>query len=180
MERVDRAPPGALGRTAGLAVDASPRVRPLVIAPLLMRWALAAVFFAHGAQKLFGVFGGGGLAGTAAGFEAMGLHPGLTWALVAGVLEFGGSILLFLGLLTRPVAALLAAEMLFALVNVHLRNGFFVNWACTPGKGHGVEYNLVLVTSLLSLALLGGGRASLDGSRAVRRTLHAPLGGRRR
>ena len=175
MEHVERAP-GALGRTAGLAVDAGAptRVRSLVVAPLLLRWGLGAVFFVHGAQKLFGVFGGGGLAGTANGFAAMGLKPALFLAIAAALLEFGGSLLLAVGLLTRPVAALLAFEMLFALFAVHAPNGFLLNWACTPGKGQGIEYSLTLVVSLSALALLGPGRASLDGSRAVRQKLRIP------
>ncbi|HEY3452214.1 MAG TPA: DoxX family protein [Myxococcales bacterium] len=175
MERVERAP-GALGRTAGLAVDAGApsRVRPMVIAPLLLRWGLGAIFFVHGAQKLFGAFGGAGLGGTANGFEAMGLKPALFLAIVAALLEFGGSLLLAVGLLTRPIAALLAFEMLFALFAVHAPNGFLLNWACAAGKGHGIEYNLILVSSLTALALLGPGKASLDGSRAVRQKLRIP------
>ena len=175
MERVERAP-GILGRTAGLAVDsgAPTRVRPLVIAPLLLRFGLGAVFFVHGAQKLFGAFGGAGLGGTADGFAAMGLKPALFLAILAAVLEFGGSLLLAAGLLTRPVAVLLAFEMIFALFAVHAPNGFLINWACTAGKGHGIEYNLTLISALSALALLGPGRASLDGSRAVRQTLHIP------
>ncbi|MGC4114365.1 MAG: DoxX family protein [Myxococcales bacterium] len=165
-----------LGRTAGLAVDAGApsRVRPLVVAPLLLRLGLAAVFFVHGAQKLFGAFGGGGITGTASGFEATGLKPALFLAIVAGLLEFGGSLLLAVGLLTRPIAVLLGFEMLFALFAVHAPNGFLLNWACAPGKGHGIEYTLTLATSLGALALLGAGRASLDGSRAVRQKLRIP------
>lgn len=177
MERADRAPPGALGRTAGLAVDASPRVRPMVIAPLILRLSLASIFFVHGAQKAFGIFGGGGIFGTAAGFEAMGLKPALFLAIVAAVLELGGALLLALGLFTRPIAALLMFEMLFALFAVHAPNGFLLNWACTPGRGHGIEFSLLLVGSLASLALLGGGSASLDGSRAVRSKLNLPTYG---
>lgn len=174
MERADRAPPGALGRTAGLAVDAAPRVRALVIAPLLLRFALGSVFFVHGAQKIFGFFGGAGVSGTANGFQAMGLKPALFLAVVAGLLELVGSLLLVAGLFTRPVAALLAFEMLFALFAVHAPNGFLLNWACAPGRGHGIEYSLTLAASLASLALLGPGRASFDGSRTVRRSLSMP------
>lgn len=178
MERADRAPPGALGRTAGLAVDAgAPRVRSMVIAPLLLRLSLASVFFVHGAQKVFGVFGGGGIAGTAAGFEAMGLKPALFLAIVAAALELGGALLLVLGLFTRPIAALLMFEMLFALFAVHAPNGFLLNWACAPGRGHGIEFNLMLVGSLASLALLGAGSLSLDGSRTVRGKLNLPTYG---
>ena len=126
------------------------------------------------AQKLFGAFGGAGVAGTASGFAALGLKPALFLALVAGLLEFVGGVALVLGLFTQAVAALLAFEMLFALFAVHAPNGFLLNWACTPGRGQGIEYNLALVGSLGALALLGAGRASLDGSRKVRQKLHIP------
>ncbi len=168
---MDRAGSSTLPRTAGLAMEAAPRVRALVVAPLLLRLSLAAIFFAHGAQKLFGLFGGGGLAGTATGFQALGLRPAFFLAVVAALVEFFGALLLFLGLLTRPVALALAFEMLFALFAVHAANGFFLNWSCAAGRGHGFEYNLVLIGSLLALAVLGPGRASVDGSRSVRHKL---------
>lgn len=160
-----------MARMAELSVEASPRVKSLLLAPLLLRGSLGAVFFAHGAQKLFGLFGGAGLQGSATGFEAMGLKPALLLALLAGAMEFAGAILLAVGLLTRPVAAVLALEMLFAILAVHAPGGFFVNWACTPGQVHGFEFNLVLIGGLSALTLTGAGRASLDGSRAVRRHL---------
>lgn len=165
MERVEKAPVG-FARTAGLAMDAGGvRVRPLVLAPLLLRFSLAAVFFAHGAQKLFGLFGGAGLGATAGGFQAMGLKPAIGFAILAGVLEFFGSIALLVGLYTRAVSALLAIEMAFALVFVHAPYGFFLNWTGEANRGHGIEYNLVLLATLAALALLGAGRASIDASR---------------
>jgi putative oxidoreductase len=168
MERVERGP-GAFARTTGLAMDAAPRVRRMVLAPLALRFALAAVFFAHGAQKLFGAFGGAGLSGTIAGFTARGLRPPAALAIGASVLEFFGGLLLLLGLWTRPVTALLALEMLFALLTVHAPYGFFLNWDCAQGRGHGIEYNVTLVGALTALALLGAGGASLDAVRASRR-----------
>ncbi len=168
MERAERSP-GAFARTTGLAMDAAPRVRSLVLAPLALRFSLASVFFAHGAQKLFGAFGGAGLSGTIAGFTAMGLRPPAPLAIGASVLEFFGGLMLLVGLWTRPVAALLGLEMLFALLTVHAANGFFLNWACAPGRGHGIEYSVSLIGSLAALALLGAGRASLDATRGSRR-----------
>lgn len=168
MERAERSP-GAFARTAGLAVGAAPRVRTIVLAPLALRFVLAAVFFAHGAQKLFGAFGGPGLSGTIAGFTALGLRPPAPLAVGASVLETFGGLMLLLGLWTRPVAVLLALEMLFALLTVHAANGFFLNWACAAGRGHGIEYNVTLIGSLTALALLGAGRASLDAARVSRR-----------
>jgi len=168
MERAERAP-GAFARTTGLAVGAAPRMRSVLLAPLMLRFSLAAVFFAHGAQKILGSFGGAGLGGTIAGFAAMGLRPPALLAVGAAVLEFVGGLMLLLGLWTRFAAVLLALEMLLALLVVHAPNGFFLNWACSPGQGHGIEYNVVLIGSLGALALLGGGRGSIDGSRASRR-----------
>ncbi len=168
MERVARGP-GAFARTAGLAVGTAPRTRSVILAPLLLRFPLAAVFFAHGAQKLLGTFGGAGLTGTIAGFSAMGLRPPAVLAAGAAILEFCGGLMLLLGLWTRVASVLLALEMVFALLVVHAPNGFFLNWACSPGLGHGIEYSAVLIGALGALALLGGGRISVDGSRASRR-----------
>lgn len=134
--------------------------------PTVLRLALGAVFIAHGAQKLFGIWGGGGLAGTATGFGQIGLQPAYPLAVLSGVVEFGGGILLVLGALTVPSAILLALTMLVAMWKVHLANGFFLNWTITPGQGHGYEYNLALIGGLVCLALTGPGAFSIDGRRA--------------
>ena len=131
-----------------------------------MRVALGAVFIAHGAQKLFGIWGGAGLDGTAAGFAQIGLQPSYVLALISGIVEFGGGILLVLGALTVPAAIVLTITMLVAAWKVHLANGFFLNWANTPGQGHGYEYSLTLIAALVSLALTGPGAFSVDGRRA--------------
>ncbi len=110
----------------------------------------------HGAQKLFGAFGGGGLAGSAQFLESVGYAPGMVWAVVLGSLEFFGGILLALGLLTRPVAAAVAVFMLMAVL-FHLSNGFF--WS-----DGGIEYPLLWGTVALAFAIRGGGRYSLDSS----------------
>ncbi len=117
---------------------------------LLIRAALAAVFVFHGAQKLFGVWGGGGLAGTASGFGAMGLPLPYASAVAAGSAEFFGGLLLLLGLLVRPAALVMAFTMAVATF-VHLPNGFALS------KG-GAEYALTLLLVLSALVLLGGGR----------------------
>ena len=149
--------------------------------PAILRLALAAVFAAHGAQKLFGVWGGGGVAETATffraigldrplapAFEAIGIDPAaassLLAILVAG-LEFGGGLLLLLGFLTRWVAVLLALEMGVAAYAVHLPHGFFLNWANAPGLGHGVEMSLALIGGLVCLIFTGAGALSIDGWR---------------
>ena len=128
----------------------------------VLRLAVGAVFIAHGAQKLFGIWGGGGLARTAAYFASLGLNPAYPLAVLVGTLEFGGGLLLVLGGATAWVSLALAAEMAVAAWKVHYHNGFFLNWNGTPGRGHGVEYNLVLIGALVALALSGPGGLSLD------------------
>jgi putative oxidoreductase len=146
--------------------------------PAVLRLALGAVFAAHGAQKLFGVLGRGGLARTAEYFSSLALDrplaavvtavgldasaAALSLAVVVGVLEFVGGLLLLPGLATRWVAALLTVEMLVAAFTVHLPHGFFMNWASTPGVGHGVEMSLALIGGLVCLLFTGAGAWSID------------------
>ena len=132
----------------------------------VLRLVLAAVFIAHGAQKLFGMWGGGGLDGTTAYFTHLGLQPAYPLAVLVGVLEFGGGLLLALGAYTMPVALALLFDMLVATWTVHLAHGFFLNWSNTPGQGHGIEFNLALMGGLLCLALAGPGALSVDSRRA--------------
>lgn len=134
--------------------------------PAVLRLVVGAVFVAHGAQKLFGLWGGGGPDGTAAFFAQLGLTPAYPLALLAGIVEFGGGLLLISGAFTFLAAALLAIEMAVAAWTVHLANGFFMNWALTPGRGHGYEFNLTLIGVLVSLSLTGPGAFSIDGRRA--------------
>jgi putative oxidoreductase len=146
--------------------------------PAVLRLMVGAMFVAHGMQKLFGALGGGGLNGTAASFEAIGLSPGFPLAVVVGVTEFGGGLLLMAGALTRYVSVALIITMLGAMWNVHLAHGFFINWALTPGRGHGVEYNLVIIAALLCLTLSGPGAFSVDHTRV--RSAEADARGRAR
>ena len=125
------------------------------IALLGLRLAVGLGFTAHGAQKLFGVFGGHGLERTAHFFERIGLRPGRIHAWAAGTAEFLGGLLIALGLVTPVAAAALIAVMTAAVVTVHLRNGFFVS-------SNGYEYNLVLAATVFALAGIGGGDWSLD------------------
>jgi putative oxidoreductase len=120
-----------------------------------MRAAVGGVFFAHGAQKLFGWFGGGGPEGTARAFDAMGLKPGKRTALVAGVSEAAGGTMLGLGFLTPLGSAAVIGVMNQAVRTVHWQKGFFA----TNG---GYEFNMVLVASAVALADLGPGKWSLD------------------
>ncbi|QDF75039.1 MULTISPECIES: DoxX family protein [Shewanella] len=124
------------------------------LAPLVLRLPLGLILAAHGAQKLFGWFGGYGLEGTGQWMASVGFEPGYLMALLAGSAEFFGGLALVLGLLTRPAAALAAFTMAVAMT-VHLGNGLFVS-------NNGYEFALILLAASLSLALQGGGRYSVD------------------
>jgi putative oxidoreductase len=125
------------------------------IALLGLRLVVGLAFAAHGAQKLFGAFGGDGIRGTADSFERIGLRPGRLQAWAAGSTEFFGGLLIALGLVTPVAAAGLIAVMTAATLTVSLPNGFFVT-------SNGYEYNLVLVATLFALAGIGAGDWSLD------------------
>lgn len=122
---------------------------------LALRIPVGIIFAAHGAQKLFGWFGGYGLEGTGQFFGSMGLNPGYLMALLAGAAEFFGGLALIVGVLVRPAAAALAFAMLVAIFAVHLSKGFFLD------KG-GYEYALALFAASLSLLFSGAGRFSVD------------------
>lgn len=124
-------------------------------AALALRIPVGIIFAAHGAQKLFGWFGGYGLEGTGQFFGSIGLSPGYLMALLAGAAEFFGGLALILGLLVRPAAASLAFTMLVAIFAVHFSKGFFMD------KG-GYEYALALFAASLSLMFSGAGRLSVD------------------
>jgi putative oxidoreductase len=146
--------------------------------PAVLRLMVGIIFIGHGAQHLFGIWGGAGLAGTAASFDSIGLSPGFPLAVAVGVIEFGGGLLLLAGALTTYVSVALIVVMLGAMWKVHLANGFFINWAMTPGVGHGVEYNLMLIAALVCLALAGPGALSIDHRRE--RSAAADAAGRAR
>ncbi|MFF3323900.1 DoxX family protein [Streptomyces sp. NPDC002889] len=121
---------------------------------LALRVGTGAVLVAHGTQKLFGWFGGGGLEGTAKGMEAMGFRPGKHSAVAAGLGEAGGGTLLALGLAT-PAAGAAAAGAMAAAVAVHAPAGFF-------NQAGGFEYPAFLGFTAAAVALTGPGRYSLD------------------
>ena len=137
-----------------------------LLGPTVLRLAVGVVFAAHGAQKLFGLWNGGGLNGTAAFFAQLGLTPAYPLAFLVGLVELGGGLLLIAGAFTLVTAAALTATMLVAVWTVHLSSGFFLNWAIAPGQGHGYEFNLALVGALVSLMLTGPGAFSIDRRRA--------------
>jgi putative oxidoreductase len=128
---------------------------------LIVRVVLGVIFFAHGAQKVFGCFGGPGLKGTIAYFkQAMGIPAGAT--VLAALIECFGGLAMLAGLLVRPAALGLVVVMLVAVAKVHWKNGFFLNMSMTPGKGHGYEFNLALIGMALAVLVGGAGRYSLD------------------
>ena len=125
------------------------------IALLVLRVVVGLFMAGHGAQKLFGSFGGHGLAGTAGFFDSIGMRPGRRNAIAAGGAELAAGVLLVLGLLTPLAAALLIAVMLVAIATVHLKNGPWVT-------DSGWEYNAVLIAIAFALAGAGPGELSLD------------------
>jgi putative oxidoreductase len=125
------------------------------IALLVLRVVVGAFFVGHGAQKLFGRFGGHGLEGTAGFFETLGMRPGRRNAAAAGAAELVGGALLVLGLLTPLAAALIISVMVVAIATVHANKGPWV----TDG---GWEYNAVLIAAAFAIAGAGPGEVSLD------------------
>lgn len=141
-------------------------------ASLILRMTLGVVIFAHGAQKLFGWFGGNGFDGTM-GFFTNVMH--LPW-LVAFLVIIGeslGSIGLITGLLTRFTAASFIVIMAGAIVTVHWPQGFFMNWSGQQ-QGEGFEYHLLVIGMSAALVLTGGGAWSLD--RVIARWLESATG----
>jgi|TARA_B110000967_G_scaffold114317_1_gene116964 putative oxidoreductase len=122
---------------------------------LPLRVGTGVIFAAHGAQKLFGWFGGYGLEGTAGWMTSIGLEPGLLMASMAGGAEFIGGLLLIVGLLVRPAALMLAVTMVVAIVTVHLPNGLFL-------ANNGYEFGLALLAVSIGLVLRGAGSLSVD------------------
>ena len=125
------------------------------VALLVLRVILGVIFVAHGAQKLFGWFGGQGLKGTADFFDGVNIKPGNVWAPVAGGVEFSGGLLVLAGLLTRLGALGLAGTMVVAIAKVHGKNGFFA-------QNGGYEYNLSILGMAAALVLAGAGQYSVD------------------
>ncbi len=121
---------------------------------LLLRLGTGGVLAAHGSQKLFGWFGGGGVSGTAEFMESMGYVPGKPSAVASGLAEAGGGTLLALGLAT-PMAGAAAAGGMAGAAAVHAPNGFFA-------QGGGLELPATLAMIATSIAVLGPGRLSLD------------------
>ncbi|WP_397456130.1 DoxX family protein [Pseudomonas versuta] len=123
----------------------------------VLRVFVGIIFAAHGSQKLFGWFGGGGLAGTAQWMESIGLTPGTLMALLSGGTEFFAGLALIVGLLTRPAALGLSFTLLVAIFSVHIHNGLFM-------ANNGYEFALALLGGTVAVLLEGAGKLSIDGA----------------
>jgi len=122
---------------------------------LFVRLVIGLAMAAHGAQKLFGWFGGYGLAGTGGFLEGLGFRPGRVFAFFAGLGEMGGGLLMALGLAGALGPAIIVMVMLVAIFSVHISKGFFI----TNG---GWELNACYIASAVAVAYVGNGAYSLD------------------
>ena len=122
---------------------------------LLIRLVIGIPFIGHGAQKLFGWFGGHGLKGTGGWMESIGIKPGVTMAFLAGLSELVGGILFTLGFLTPLAGILLALTMIVAIIKVHAPNGFWTTQ-------NGYEFNLILLIVAIAVAIMGPGQYAVD------------------
>jgi len=154
---------------------------------LALRIVLAIVFVAHGANILFGAWGGpgvgpGGLAVTAEQYKTFGLHQEFLLAVLAGVIQFVGGLLLAPGWMTRVASIALLIYIGVGIWVEHLQWGFFLNWIHNPQQGLGVEYSVTLAGALICLACVGAGDWSVDGrsvrTRATRAAGRARLRGK--
>jgi putative oxidoreductase len=127
---------------------------------LILRLGIGLILAAHGAQKLFGVWGGSGMTKWAQAVQRLRIRPAQPWAWVAALSEFGGGLLLALGLLSPLGSLAIAGAMLVAIATVHLAKGF---WAA---KG-GFEFNLSLIVAAAALAFTGPGPYSLDNALGI-------------
>jgi putative oxidoreductase len=137
-----------------------------------MRLVLGVVFFAHGAQKMLGWFGGFGFSGTM-GFFTGTMHIPAPLAFLAIAAEFFGGLGLILGFFTRIAAFSIAVNMAVAIATVHHAFGFFMNWAGTQ-KGEGFEYHLLVLAMTTFLMIRGAGAFSIDHALASASPARAP------
>jgi len=124
------------------------------IAVLILRLAVGVIFVAHGMQKLFGAFGGGGIDGLAKLLENIGLAAPVFWAWVAAIAEGAGGLFLLLGVVPRISAGMILIVMTVAIVKVHGSNGFFL-------RDGGFEYPFLILMNCATLMLIGSGKFSL-------------------
>ena len=137
------------------------RLSPL--AEPLLRVTTGLLLVPHGAQKLFGAFGGYGLEGTGQFMASLGLTPGYLMALLAGSAEFFGGLAMLFGLLVRPASAALAFAMVIAIFSAHFSKGLFL-------ANGGYEFGLALLAASVALLISGAGKLSVDAALATRST----------
>lgn len=125
----------------------------------VLRLVFGIVFFAHGAQKMLGWFGGYGFHGTMGFFAQLGVPA--PFAFLAICAEFFGGLGLIVGLLSRIAAFGIICNMIVAILTVHVHNGFFMNWYGNQ-KGEGFEYHLLAIAGLLVVLIKGAGALSID------------------
>jgi putative oxidoreductase len=130
------------------------------VATTILRLVLGVIFFAHGAQKLLGWFGGYGFTGTMGFFTGV-MHIPAVFAFLAIAAEFLGGLGLIFGLFTRVAAFGVLCNMIVAIAMVHIRFGFWMNWTGTQ-KGEGFEYHLLLIAASVFLIIHGAGATSVD------------------
>ena len=138
---------------------------------LVLRLVLAVVLVAHGGHVLFGLGAGGGLGPggldqAAARFGRAGLEPGFPIAVIVGLAQFAGGILIAMGLLVRWASVAVAALIGLVMWKEQAPWGWFLNWTGDPTRGHGMEWSLMMIGLLAALALAGPGDWSFDGSRS--------------
>ncbi|QAY87392.1 DoxX family protein [Pseudomonas arsenicoxydans] len=121
----------------------------------VLRIFVGIIFAAHGSQKLFGMFGGYGIAGTAQYMESLGLAPGHLMAILSGGTEFFGGLALIIGLLVRPAALGLTCLSLVAIFTVHISHGLFM-------ANNGYEFALALLGGSIAVLIEGAGKLSVD------------------
>jgi putative oxidoreductase len=136
----------------------------------ILRLVLGAIFFAHGAQKMLGWFGGFGFSGTMGFFTGV-MHIPAPLAFLAIAAEFFGGLGLIFGFLTRIAAIGIATNMIVAIATVHRAFGFFMNWNGNQ-KGEGFEFHLLVLAITAFLMIRGAGAFSLD--RAISTKLPSP------
>ena len=149
LERLRASPPPMT------AVPARPRISAADCGLLLLRLTVGLIMAGHGAQKLFGLFGGQGLSATSDGFASQGYQPGTLFAVIGGGSEFLGGLGLALGLFTPLAAAALIGVMINAMAAVSAAHGLWLS-------DGGLEYNLIIAAAALAIAAIGPGRLALD------------------
>ena len=122
---------------------------------LIVRVVVGLTLAGHGAQKLFGWWGGSGMAGWIAVVNKLRIRPAAPWAWIAALSEFGGGLLFALGLLSPLGSLAIAGTMLVAIATVHWANGFW-------NTKRGYEFNLTILASVIAVALAGPGTYSID------------------